>query len=163
MYNFNVENHIHQNVPKKLNSPVIISILKVITWPLRLIIYSLNMFVSDTNNKLSYNSQLCSMEGLLNDRYDTINRDISITDAASISMLVAYPADDASNRIIISTSANFNNHPVIAFQNEIIGYNLDKFNVNIPDSNEIRLRENELKATVKLYKLAGKGFILRYY
>lgn len=163
MFNVNIDHLIEMLLSPRLLMSSFVVLLQSLIDPIKSLIASLNDYRIYTFNKLDYNGQVCSLERLLNYRFAPVDGDIFITDADSISMLVAYPADDSLHHIIVSTSANFADYSLIAYRNELIGNNFHRFLVHIPDSNEIRVRENELKATVQQYKLAGKGFILRYY
>jgi hypothetical protein len=163
MYNFNIQRLVEILLsPRLLVSEIYyftISILDAV----RILIDDLNAFVADVMSRLSYNGQVCHLERLLNDKFDLTNRGIYITDAESIPPLIAYSKEDVLRRIIISDSASFENYKVIARARGQIGSNSNKFIINIPNDPAIVARENELIATVKLLKLAGTIFIIKYY
>ena len=163
MFNINTDRLIEMLLSPRLLASAFISVLKSILEPIKSLLTQLNAYRTVTTTKLSYNGQVCHLERLLNNGFDPINREIYITDAISISMLVIYPADNVDNRVIVAPASGFENYPVIAYQRAVVGDKLHNFIVNIPDSNEVRARENELKATVSRYKFSGKGFFLRYY
>lgn len=131
--------------------------------PTQYIVDELNLFRSSITNRLSYNAQVCSIERLLNDRFDADNREIYITDAQNVDALVAYEYQDENSRIIVSDLSDFDEYEVVITSMDEIGNNNNKFTINIGDSNYIRSHENELIALVKRYKVAGKGFNIRYY
>lgn len=157
MFNINTDQLIEDLLSPRLRTTTVLQILKSILLPIKSMIVMINTFRTATTLKLSYNGQVCSLERLLNDRFDPINRDIFITDAVSVYTVIAYPSEDVDRRIIISQT------PMIAYDESIIGQNLNKFIVNIPESNEVRLLKNQIIATVQLYKLAGKVFIIKFY
>lgn len=157
MFNINTDRLIEMLLSPRLLTISLLLTLRSIIEPIKSLLAQLNLFRTATTEKLSYNGQVCSLERLLNDRFDSVNREIFISDAASVYAVIAYPSEDVDRRIIISDT------PVIAYDESIIGDNLNKFIVNIPDSNEVRLLDNQIKATVQLYKLAGKVFIIKFY
>ena len=161
MFNIDTDKLVEMLLSPRLFTATLVAMLKSILEPAKWLIDKINIFRNNTITKMSYNGQVCSLERLLNDNFDAENRDIYITDAPSIQMLVAYQQEDTPRRIIVAPADDFANYPVIAYQRSVVGENLHNFIINIPDSNEVRARENELKAIVTRYKLANKGFYLK--
>lgn len=157
MFNINTDRLIEMLLSPRLIASAFLCMLKSILQPVKSLVLSINSYRTATELKLSFNGQVCSLERLLNDRFDPTERNIYITDAESIHPLIAYPSEDVDRRIIITDS------PVIAYNESVIGDNMNKFIVNIQDSNELRAIESQIIATVQLYKLSGKVFIIKFY
>lgn len=163
MFNINTDRLIEILVSIRLQTMTLVLFLKSILEPIKNLMSKINVFRNSTTDKLSYCGQVCSLERLLNDRFDLVNRDIYITDALSVKPLIIYSYQDVEKLITVTNTANFESHPIIAPRSSGIGDNLDKFVIHVPDSNEARSRENELRACVNLYKFSGKGFFIKYY
>lgn len=163
MYNFNIQRLVELLLsPRLIVSEIyyfIISILDAV----RILVDDMNAFIADIMSRLSYNGQVCHLERLLNDKFDSTNRGIYITDAFNIPHLIAYQQQDVLRRIIISDAGSFDDYKIIARARLQIGNGFNKFIVNVPNDPAIVARENELIATVKLFKLAGTRFIIQYY
>lgn len=163
MFNIDTDRLIEDLLSPRLRTADILRLLKSIMQPIKSMVVWINSFRTATTAKLSYNAQVCSLERLLNDRFDQANREIYITDAVSLFPLIAYPYPDVDHRIITTTASDFLNHPLVTRQASILGENLHRFIINISDSNDIRNREIEIIALTNQYKFSGKSFILLYY
>lgn len=164
MFNLNTDRFKDILISARLLKSHFVAIIDSCLSAIKSLIAQLNLFRTSINAKLSYNGQVCSLERLLNDRFDAVNRDIFITDAESIDMLIAYEYLDIPKHIIVCENiVDFADYQVIAYKNEIIGDNLHKFIINVPNETPIVLREDELRALVNRYRLAGKLFYIIYF
>jgi hypothetical protein len=78
IYNINFSRLIKQLLPIAVRQPVIIALIKVLINP---VIYVYNQFINYRNislYKLNHTSQVCYMEAMLNDEFDSIFRRIKI-------------------------------------------------------------------------------------
>lgn len=163
MFNINTDQLIEDLLSPRLRTTTVLQVLKSILQPIKSLVSWLNSFRTATATKLSYNGQVCSLERLLNDRFDPVNRLTYITDDVTIAPLIAYPKDDVLRRIIVSDIASFPNYNVIARDQSEVGGILNKFVVNVHNDPAIVARENELIAIVRQIKLSGTIFKIRYY
>lgn len=160
----NIINYIKQLVPSSLVATNSTSYLRVILSPVDYVCSLFQQFKNQVVYKLSKNSQICYFESLLNNQFDNTERRIFITDAESIDMLIAYEYLDIPKHIIVCENiVDFADYQVIAYKNEIIGDNLHKFIINVPNETPVVLREDELRAFVNRYRLAGKLFYIIYF
>lgn len=160
----NVLNFINQLLPSALKIEVVVKYLKVILSPVDYIVSKFQAHKNNISYKLAHNSQICYLEKLLNDSFDNTERRIYITDAESVDMLIAYEYQDVQKRIIAcEDSSEFANYEVIAYQSQIIGNNLNKFIINVPNESQIISREAELRALTNRFRFAGKLFYIIYF
>jgi hypothetical protein len=93
------------------------------------------------------------LEKLLNDRYDISNRRIRITDALVYSSLYLYQEEE--NKPVFFY-AEAESAPAFVFTEEEVGLQTVDFYVLVPSV--ITFNENELRALLDAYKLAGKTY-----
>lgn len=161
----NIAQFIRQLLPSTFHeSNLIKSYLRVILSPIDFLSNVFLQFKDNVSYKLSKNSQICYLESVLNDALDNSQRRIFITDAESVDMLIAYEYQDVQKRIIVcEDSSEFANYEVIAYQSHIVGNNLNKFIINVPNESQIILREAELRALTNRFRFAGKLFYIIYF
>lgn len=163
MFNIITDKLIEDLLSPRLRTDVIIRFLRSIFAPIKTLVTHLNSFRNETTLKLSYNAQVCSIERLLNDRFDNVLRRITIGDMASVNMLVAYENEYLDERIIVADAADFEQYPVIVYDYVEVGDNTHRFIINIPDEVQLHNIEAQLIALTNRYKFAGKTFRLRYF
>lgn len=160
----NIAQFIRQLLPSTFHeSNLIKSYLRVILSPIDFLSNVFLQFKDNVSYKLSKNSQICYLESVLNDAFDNSQRRIFITDAESVDMLIAYEYQDVRKIIVCEDISEFANYEVIAYQSQVIGNNLNKFIINLPNESQIITRETELRALTNRFRFAGKLFYIIYF
>lgn len=160
----NIAQYIRQLLPSSFfEAAMVKSYLRVVLSPLDYLSNLFSQFKDNVSYKLSKNSQICYLESVLNDALDNSQRRIFITDAESVDMLIAYEYQDVRKIIVCEDISEFANYEVIAYQSQVIGNNLNKFIINLPNESQIITRETELRALTNRFRFAGKSFYIIYF
>lgn len=156
--NIDINAFVIEMLPSFLRKPRIIALIVAIIYPIKLILRRFYRYFDSVNDKFAYNSQVCYLRALLNDKFDNHKRRIKILD------------DDLSKgKIVIATSeAKTNNHIVSREDSNISLFALSEnkdtkaystFAVYIP--NEIYEKHlQEITAYLDEYKLLSKNYKL---
>ncbi len=108
-------------------------------------------FRSTIKNRMSYNGQVFSLRKMLNDKFDNIQRRITIGKAEVRTHLMLYRR--AENKPVMLGMQMLNRRDSVEYQNEFI--------VNLPIS--LKRKEIEIKAWLDYYKLATKTYTIKYF
>lgn len=98
---------------------------------------------------MSYNSQVCYLRKMLNDRFDNEQRRITIEQSPQVEHLMIY-RDEEDRPVMLGTR--------LLPREDIVLYS-SEFTVNIPDS--LADREDEIQANINYYKLATRSNIIK--
>lgn len=137
-------------IPWRLRGPKLMAWCRSLIAPLKTI-YSL--FSKNRDNNLYYlkhNSQVCSMQAVLNDRWDAGLRRIKIVDADAIPQTYIYRATETTPLYIYRQSEN---DPVYLYRSSEILVGLD-FIVLVPSF--IVFDMMEMRALIDRYRLPSK-------
>ncbi|WP_124019534.1 hypothetical protein [Flavobacterium laiguense] len=135
-------------LPTFLRKPVLFGYLKALVSPIASLHYRWSRMREENLKKLSYNSQRCYLRGVLNDRYDPDERQITISNTGNKTQDYIYT--QAENLpVYLGTmwlEPEFN----------YAGSKVD-FLVNVPPE-LMNTKLNEIVATLEFYVLAGKSY-----
>lgn len=129
----------------------VVSSIKANFKPLEQLKDTYEQFYSDIEYELTWNGQVCMLEHLLNEKFDSINSGIFITDAVNIDKLHIFNLAENNEITIVSNESEPTAPTYIHNKSEVSEYH---FIVNIPSS--VTFNEEQLKYYVNKYKLAGK-------
>lgn len=143
----------------RLLIPVILRRLAHVAWLQALcfpvnFLYQLFLRNRDANlYRLKITPQVVFLERLLNDRYDISARRIRITDALDYDPVYLYQEPENKPAYLFTEGEN---KPVYLFTEEEVGLQTVNFYVIVPRT--IIFNENEMRALLDTYKLAGKTY-----
>jgi hypothetical protein len=145
-----------ENLPSKWRDVHSIEFLKVIIKPINELYYKWYNWRIDNVYKLEHTSQVCSLEGSLNDKFDPVERRIYIGDGLVYDTL--YIFTEAEEQTVWMHTEAENEILWLRTESETADTGLD-FIVYVPQElyNDGYIMEG-LKAHVKFYKAGGKRF-----
>ena len=149
-----------QNLPVRLRQSVQYAWLKCLVAP---VVYVNNLFkTTRTNNlyNLAHNSQVCYMEGVLNDTFDHISRGIFISDPAYHDPVYIYEVPEDKPVFLdlaseIGTSIIPLPDPVPLYTEGETAFMAPSFIVNVPVT--IAFDMARMKALIDQYRLSGRN------
>lgn len=135
-------------LPTFLRKPTLFSVIKSLASPISSVHYKFKLLREANILKLSYNGQRCYLRKVLNDRFDSDLRRISIENPLQIDQDYIYtPTENIPVYLgIMYIEENFN----------YVNGSVD-FLVNVPSA-ILESKLNEINATLDFYKLAGKSY-----
>lgn len=137
-------------LPTFLRKPALFGYIRALVSPVQNLHYRWYQMRLANIDKLSYNSQVCNLRRCLNDKYDSDLRRITIDDTLEVEQDYIYTISENSPVYL----------GVLYLEQEFNYADSDvDFLVNVP-SEVLSSRENEITATINLYRLAGKSFKL---
>jgi len=140
-------------LPVNLRTTVHDAWLRALYAPLRSI-YSLFIARRDANLYwLFITPQVCYLEKMLNDRYDSAERRIYITDSTPVTPVYIY-LEEEQKPVYIYTEEE--QKPVYIYTEAEINAGRADFIVNVPAS--VSYNDREMQALLDRYKLAGKRY-----
>lgn len=147
-YNLNIKKLSILILPPLLRKIKIINYLFSLIKPLEILHYSWLQFRFDNIYKLNHNSQICYMQGMLNDRFDPIQRRIIITNSHRYKQQYIYTEVEKKIKylgtIYLRQDADFEDNGA-------------DFLVLVPV--ELLNNDNfEMKALIDYYRLASKRY-----
>lgn len=142
----------------RLRNKFMQTLLNSLTKPLS-IMY--NIFKINRNGniyRLSITPQVCYLEKMLNDRYDSVLRRIFITDGILRTQKYIYTKDEQRDLYIYTSNEVSKNFIYTSAED---GYYDGSFIVNV--SAGISFNEPEMRSLIDTYKLAGRSFKIKIY
>ena len=162
-YSWNITNIVNWLLPTFLRKPKMIAWLKSLLFPLNEKHQEFLSYVDDKRYELDFTGQVISLERLLNDKYDNVDRRIFISQEKADEVFF-FDDDDLNpaNEIFLFDDNNVNvgSENAFFFFSDSSGL-LTDFIVNIP--NTVVFSESELRVLVNKYKLAGKNFSINLF
>ena len=142
-------------VPTFLRKPRILAFVQALAFPLKVMHNELMQYRSEAMYRLVHNGQVCRLEKVLNDAFDSVERRIYIKDGLTFIRRYIYSPDEDKPLYIYSPDEN---KPVYIHESVAQERDAD-FVVVLPSliawPQEVLY---QLKATVNYYKVAGKTF-----
>lgn len=148
-------------LPVRLRQAVQYAWLKALVAPVK---YLYTLFTINRNNNLyllSHNSQVCRMEGMLNDTFDPIDRGIYISDGTFYDPVYIYIVPevkpvyiDLDSEIGMGVIVAPDPVPLYTAMETVGGY--ESFIVNVPVA--VTFDTPRMKALIDLYRLPGRGY-----
>lgn len=151
IFNINFNKLAQLLLPLVLRKKNITAFLNSFFCPSKTLNNNIKRFRADKQNQMSYNSQVCYMRKMLNDKYDNYLRRITVEQATKRGFLWIYRR--AEEKPLILGRIMINRRDVIDLENEFI--------VNIPS--QLRANEPGIRAHIEYYKLATRQYTLKYF
>jgi hypothetical protein len=160
----NIDRLVRWLLPIRKRKPLIIALLKVCTNPVKLLYQELLTFRDEKLNQLLYNGQVIYLQRILNIRFNSGNPGIYITDAVEIDELVIYRRSENKQPVYIYTRAELDITDPAYDPDAVSTYMYTRaeyqsgydFKVKVPAA--ITFDQNEMKAVIDSYRLAGKRY-----
>ena len=159
-----------QLLPVRLRQPVMTAWLKCLIDPVK---WLYNLFTANRNNNLyllAHDGQVCYLEGVLNDTFDSINRRIFISDPAYVDPVYIYEVPENKPVYIdlvseIGASVIPAPDPLLLYTDaELYSGSRVAFIINIPLALTLTPGQiTQLKALVDLYKLPARRYDIIFF
>ncbi len=146
-------------LPEVLRKPKVLAFMNALVYPIQLLHIDLLRFKKQKEYQLSINSQVCRMQAMLNDYYDSGLRRIYIGDGQLGNEVYLFQ-DSENSPIGLFTDAE-NNPEYVYNDNELVGTVAD-FIVYIPNVLNGSININEMVSLVNQNKLPGKKWQIQY-
>lgn len=157
MFNINIDIIIRQILPPRKRSNSILEFLQAAVKPLKQLHQSFLDRRQQTLFYMAYNSQVIYLERLLNIVFNSGNPGIYIDDAVQFDYWFLYNTAENHPQYIYNTDEN---QPVWLYNQTEFETNYD-FIVFVPLG--LQFNENQMKALINRYKLAGKRYTIQTY
>ena len=159
-YEVNIKRFALLLLPTFWRRPILATLVYAAVSPLGYLHTRFVLFRRDTVYRLTHNGQVCYLRALLNDKFDPIDRRITITETVeNVGFITLHKREEdaevlvprrGSGRILILNRRGYGG---------VSGYD---FWVNIPLALYDKLDITQVRAVVDAYKLASKRFSINY-
>jgi hypothetical protein len=148
-------------LPAFLRKPVLMALLDALVEPFHLLAARINSFRNNNLYRLAHSSQVCDIEGALNDRFDSNLHRIYITDGAYRNVHYIFLNIEQQKPIYLYTAAEIaaGTPQEYLYQQDETGFIAESFIVHIPT--ELQDKTDEIRALTEQYKLAGRTFLIK--
>jgi hypothetical protein len=150
--------YVTRGIPETFQLPIVVSLVLVISAPVVLVYNLLLAFRNQILYKLMITPQVVYLEKMLNDRYDTEERRITITDAKEYNAVFIFKKIELKPVFLFLKSEVGFLSTFFYLKNETGQFTWD-FIVNVPVLVDFNM--NELTALVNTYKLPAKTFKIK--
>ena len=157
MINIDIDVRNEANLPISKRKFLNIAWLKFLSKPIRRILDEYYTHRKTNELLIHMNGQVIYIEHILNHYFDPINKGIYITDSAQVEEGVVLYNDAEDNEETYLYNDAENADETYFFNQEEL-QNWADFIVNIPSS--VTYNEQQLRALVNRYKIAGKNYII---
>ena len=154
-YDINYTKAVTQRIPVPIQKDRTTAWLLVLVTPIVFIYNLLLSFRALIIYKLTITPQVCYLEKMLNDRYDTIDRRIYIADGKEYNPIFIYRKVEVKPAFFFRKSESTALKQILYLKNETGSFTFD-FVIHIPV--EVLFDQNELVALVRTYKLPAITF-----
>ena len=154
-----IEKIINWLIPGQIRQSVHRAFVQTMNYPLRMVYSNFSDFKDKVNYRLNHNSQVCSLQGALNDSFDLTLRRIYIQDHIDPNKVWLYTYHimsilDASELTILH---DYNGEQVILQPYNILSDQALAFEVIVPPSILVQYEQSIINL-VNYYRLASKKF-----
>lgn len=144
-------------MPVRLRRPRLASLVYVTVSQVQRTARLFGSFRADTDYRLAHNGQICRLRAVLNDKYDPVRRRILIEDIASLPESLLHLR--SSGLFLVAPSRP----GAITLSRRGFGsFSTYDFTVVLPAAMRGDINEDQLRAVVDTYRLAGKRYTLTY-
>lgn len=157
-YDINYTKVVNQRIPEDLRKPILTALMMVFASPFINIYNLLMSFRTNVIYKLTITPQVVYLEKMLNDRYDTSERRITITDGKTYNSIFLFKKTE-SKPVFLFLKSEVGFLKTFLFQKNETGQFTWDFIVNVPVA--VSFNTNELIALVNTYKLASKTYKIK--
>ena len=147
-------------LPTFLRRPLLGAVVYAAVSPLQGLHTRFVLWMRNTNYRIQHNGQVCHLRAVLNDRFDPIERRITITEDAENVGHIVLPHRDSGDGLRLP--ARGSGRVVILNRRGYGGVNGNDFWVNLPVALYGKADAEQVKAVVNTYKLASKRFSINY-
>ena len=126
------------------------TLLNAMIKPLELLHEDFQTFQNETTNKMSYNSQVFSIQKMLNDRFDNDERRIRIAQTDVRQPLMLYKREEEKPVILGRKTI---------YRRDAVEYD-NSFTITLPEM--LRVFESRVKNSIDFYKLTTMQYKLNY-
>lgn len=153
IFNLNYKKLVVWLLPKPIRKPVQVAWLLALASPVIRLFNEFQAFRQSVIYHLTISPQVCKLEKLLNDRYDTVNRGIWIDDAREYEPLFLYQKAESKPVHLYRKSENKPKYLYTKAETSALGVD---FIIYVPVF--VVFDINELSSLIKKYKLVSKTF-----
>ena len=153
IFELNIRNLLRNLLPTFLRKSGILSILNAVATGMQYLYSRIKTNRNANLYKLNHTPQVASLEHLLNDRYDSAQRRIYITDGNFRQEILLYRKVELRDIPIYQPEENSD---IFIYQSDETGFIDESFIVHIPI--ELAILEQEIRVMVDAFKLAGRQF-----
>ncbi len=147
-------------LPEMLRKPKLLAFMNALIFPIQLLHIDLLRFKKQKEYQLSINSQVCRLQALLNDKYDSGQRRLYIDDGQQGNEVFIFTdAENSPHALFIALE----NNPLYIFNDYELQGTAAHFIVFIPNALNGLLNINELVSLVNQNKLPGKKWQIQYF
>ena len=150
IYNVDMKRLVQLLLPTMLRRDSNSTLLNAAIKPLELLHEDFQTFRSDVNNKMSYNSQVFSIQKMLNDRFDNDERRIRIAQTPVREFLTLHKREE-KKPVVLGRK--------VIYRRDVIEYD-NAFTVTLPIG--LKVNENKIRSHIDYYKLATRQYKLKY-
>lgn len=154
MIQFDFDEVIEFNLPIHLRQFKILAYLKFISTPFKRLLNEFYEFTNKVKYEVSFNGQVIYLEHILNDTFDNVNRGIYITDADQEDQVFLFNQAEQNEKTYLYNISESGPETYLYNQSESLSW--PNFIVNVPSG--VTYDENQMKALINKYKLAGKKY-----
>lgn len=159
MINVDFDDLINDELPVNQRRYIITAFLKMLYRPLRNMLTTFYLFYDRIRYELAFGSTVIELEHLLNEMFDSVNRDIYITDAPEQITSFIFNESEGNEPIFLFNQSE-NEQGIYLYNQEEVD-SLTAFIVWVPGT--LSYNVDQLKALVNKYKTAGKSYIIINY
>ena len=160
IYNVNWGKLLNWLLPEMLRKPKLLAFMNALVFPIQLLHIDLLRFKKQKEYQLSINSQVCRMQAMLNDKYDSGARRIYIDDGHLGNSVYVFTAAENTHTWLFKSSEN---NPLYVYNRNEIKGTAAHFIVYIPTILNGNINIPELTSLVNIYKLPGKRWQIKYF
>lgn len=151
MFNINHLKFLLQVIPRAWKRSVFVAFFEVLQGQIRVVYDSFKIFRAATIYELNHNGRVFSLENVLNDRFDNINRTIYITDGFTKDRIYIYTrAEDKPKYLPVYV---WNRVDYADTGTDFIIWVPYAITISLPDMYEMRALANKYKLDPKRYKI----------
>lgn len=167
VYNIDFSKLANLLTPPFLRKARLLDWLIVLLKPLEEVNRDFNAFRAVSIYQVTHNGQVFSLQAVLNDAYDNVERRIRIVDTLVLDPLYIYPEADERPVYVYPEGQQVGEIPYVYDESVFDDIDLD-FLVLIPieyrpaDAQERNILEIQIRSLVNYYKLASKRYEIRY-
>lgn len=145
-------------LPSFLRLPKWLAWVKCMTYPAVVIYQDFLRFRAAKNYQLLITPQVCYLERLLNDRFDSVERRIVIIDGEDKPPVFLF-TEEEDKPVYLFTEEEEDEEPTFIYTEGEAGTITDDFIIKVPS--DIVFEQSEMRSLVKAYKLAGTKFSIQ--
>ncbi|MCD7935973.1 MAG: hypothetical protein LUG98_03865 [Tannerellaceae bacterium] len=158
-YQINIKKLALMQLPTFMRKPAITGIAYAAVSSLGYCYTQFHHFRLDCLQQLTKNGQVCYLQAILNDLFDSNDRRITITDSVQLAEQPVIWRDTNRNDPI---PLRENNPGKLIYRQSMSGAYAYDFTVRIPSDLRFEIDEKRLRAVVNMYKLTSKRFNINY-